>query len=285
MVIEITLPQTGSEKKTKDLIIAVLSIEWPLSLKQIHNKIKKNYAYSDTYQSVYKAAKLLCDQRVLVKKDKNYMISPEWINELGHFVTDLQKKYRDEIEVNMGIIDTYKEGDTIVYIFDNMLNMDKFWLKVENDFLKENKDKKVDTCWKGNHCWWVLSHLDLEEEKNYYYDNSKITLHLICVHNTPLDRYSEKYYRDRGYKFKIIEQKNMKSDILILGDKIMQVFLPDEIKKKMDELYNNVKKIEDINLPKFSKEIINKKTKIKLTITKNPDIAEQLRQEIISKFP
>ena len=60
---------------TKDAVISILTTDWPLSLKQIFYNIKKSYGYSSSYQAVYKAVKELLEGRVLLSKDKKYIIS------------------------------------------------------------------------------------------------------------------------------------------------------------------------------------------------------------------
>ena len=43
------------DKSTKDVIIEILSSEWPLSLNKIYYKIKKKYGINVNYQAIHKA--------------------------------------------------------------------------------------------------------------------------------------------------------------------------------------------------------------------------------------
>jgi len=78
MGLNILIPEINNKpSNTKDAVISILTLEWPLSLRNIFYKIKKQYGYSSTYQSVYKAVKELCEIGVLKEKDKRYEIDIE----------------------------------------------------------------------------------------------------------------------------------------------------------------------------------------------------------------
>jgi hypothetical protein len=76
MVLSILVPELNVKPSTtKDAVISILTIEWPLSLRSIFYKIKKQYGYDSTYQAVYKAVKELVEARVLAAKEKQYEIN------------------------------------------------------------------------------------------------------------------------------------------------------------------------------------------------------------------
>ena len=57
MPFEFVLPKPGAYKKaTKDLIVSILAREHPLTLKQMLQRIRKQYGVSVTYQAVRKSA-------------------------------------------------------------------------------------------------------------------------------------------------------------------------------------------------------------------------------------
>ncbi len=80
-------------KSTKDAIIEILSSEWPLSLKKIHNAIKKKYAISVTYQATHKAINELVDGGTLKKENREYQLSFNWINRIESFGKKLREDY------------------------------------------------------------------------------------------------------------------------------------------------------------------------------------------------
>jgi len=57
-------------KSTQDLIIEILSNEWPLTTKQIHNRLKRNHAKNISYQAAHKTIKQMLEEKILLKEKK-----------------------------------------------------------------------------------------------------------------------------------------------------------------------------------------------------------------------
>ncbi len=94
MAISIVLPDVKEKGgSTKDLVISVLSKEWPLTSKEIHNRVIKAFASPVSYQAVHKVISQLVDQKILVKADYKYLVNPQWLDELGVFIKGLKSAY------------------------------------------------------------------------------------------------------------------------------------------------------------------------------------------------
>ena len=82
-----------NKKTVKELIIDVLKDEWPLTLKLIYNKLKKEYQSSVTYQAVFKAVNELLKDKVLIKTAKTYSINMKWVDDLINNAREIKAKY------------------------------------------------------------------------------------------------------------------------------------------------------------------------------------------------
>ncbi len=82
------------ERKVKDAVVGVLSQDWPLSLKQIYFTILRRYSMTVSQQAVYKALKQLVENKVLVKKERKYALSIDWIRSLKELGIRLEEEYR-----------------------------------------------------------------------------------------------------------------------------------------------------------------------------------------------
>ena len=67
--------------------------DFPLSAKKVYNQIKKQ-GISTSFEAVYKALQELLKQKVLARKDNEYSISLEWLNQLSQLSENIQKVYR-----------------------------------------------------------------------------------------------------------------------------------------------------------------------------------------------
>jgi hypothetical protein len=74
------------------------------------------------------------------------------------------------------------------------------------------------------------------------------------------------------------------SDYIVLGDFVMQIYYPKDVMREMDNIFSSVKSVNDLNTQKLFEQIFEKKTTIPVTIMKNPILAKQLRNRILSYF-
>ncbi len=114
---KISLVEMGKTKKrnVREAIISILSKEFPLNIKKIYSRVKKEYALNVTYQAVFNMVKEMVDDEILEKTERDYKLNMNWVKQL-------------KIELDM-IMNTYN------YAGDEMLNriqdnVNKFVLKV-----------------------------------------------------------------------------------------------------------------------------------------------------------
>lgn len=285
MVITLTIPELGKEKRIKDMVIGILSFEWPLTLTAIYNRISKNYNHFSTCQATFKAMYELVEEGVLLKKNKEYSINPLWIEKIKEFSTQIEKNYKGKGRVPLmeGLLKVKKENNVTILTFDSIIEMDKAWLNIKKDYYKGLAKKNEVTFWEGNHCWWLLVYPELEYSEMELIKKKKIKHFTIVHNNTSLDIVAKNFYERAGVKFKI-EKISVDSDMTIFGDTIMQVYLPQEIKKKIDFIYEKYKTPAEVDVHDFLKNILTKKIQVNLVLTKNKDIAEQLKQKILKEF-
>ena len=94
MGFSVILPEiNGKSGSTRDLVISVLSKEWPLTSKEIFARLVKAFASPVTYQAVHKTVAQLVDQKVLVRTDSKYAINPQWLDELAGFARGVKEVY------------------------------------------------------------------------------------------------------------------------------------------------------------------------------------------------
>lgn len=94
----ISLLDMGKIKKrsVRETIISILSREFPLSIKKIYNKVKKEYNLNVTYQAVFKIIKEMIEDNILEKFDKEYKLNISWIKELENEISIIKKNYLNE---------------------------------------------------------------------------------------------------------------------------------------------------------------------------------------------
>ena len=91
----ISLLEMGKTKKrnVRETIISILSREYPLSIKKIFNKVKKEYHLDVTYQAVFKLIKEMIEDSVLEKSDKEYKLNFHMSPEAVEWFKTIMLKY------------------------------------------------------------------------------------------------------------------------------------------------------------------------------------------------
>jgi len=74
------------------------------------------------------------------------------------------------------------------------------------------------------------------------------------------------------------------SDMTVFGDTIMQVSLPEKLRNDLHRIYEKCKKPEEVDIHDLLKNVLTKKNQINLVLTKNKDIADQLKQTVMKEF-
>lgn len=94
----ISLLEMARTKKrgVREATIEILSREFPLSVKKIYNKVKKEYNLSVTYQAVFKTIKEMLSENIIKEENKEYLINIIWINELENELNRVKQKYVGE---------------------------------------------------------------------------------------------------------------------------------------------------------------------------------------------
>ena len=286
MVLKLTLPESGNKKRIKDVVIDVLSFNWPLSFSQIHRKIKKDYNYSCSSQATYKAILELQNDGVLTKIEKQYCINLNWIDKIRKFSENIEKNYHGKNKISLvdGISNISTSNNVTVMTFDSLLELDKAWLDIKCQFYKQadKKQKEITFC-QANHCWWLLVYPEYEYRELEYLKTKNVRDFVIVHQNTKLDNHAKKFYNNLGIPFKTLNSP-LDSDLTVFGDKIMQVTIPKDLRDEIDFVYKNYSKPGEVSVAEFIKKIVGKKRKIELSLIKNKEIADQLKIKVMNEF-
>lgn len=266
----------GKPSTTKDAIISILTTEWPLSLKEIFYRIKRQYGYSSTYQAVYKAVNELIQAKVLLRKENKYEINVVWVKKLQSFTDIVETNYytKERIVNFAGIKDSKNKGDIIILNFNTIFDAEKYLYYFMKTELFKTKNQEI--CYQVNHEWKPIFYL--RAEYNYY---TRLIarghkIYFISAGNSYLEGLSKKFYESIGVKFKI-DGSNHVQDTIVFNDIYIQIFIPNESKKEMKLHLKNkdiLKLLKTLNSP----------SSIKMIINKDSHLADEFKKQIISRF-
>ncbi|MBI4454056.1 hypothetical protein HY636_05425 [Candidatus Woesearchaeota archaeon] len=287
MTLEILTPALGKTKKSvKDLILSTLIFEHPLTLAKLTNSIKKKFGASVTFQGVRRAVNALLEQKVVVKKEKEYEINKDWIIQTKDFIDRLYDSY---LSSGTHFTNVEELGDDIkIYTLPNLIESDKFWNIIVRKWLEDDKNagKPKSYYQLSGHAWYVFGQMG---EESAIFDEMKqkgVDFYILCEGDTPLDRWCKKVYESIGGHF--TTNRNKKNHFhnkyfSVYNDFVIQTEHPEHIAKEMEEIYQTAKDFENFDAIKLSR-LLLMKCDIKVIVMRNPLIAEQLRNNVMTKF-
>ena len=266
----------------KDVIVLILSDKWPLSAKEIHLNVSRTYGMNVSYQAVHKSLLELEEENVLDKYSKNYSLSKNWIFNKKEFFENLNSRHsksmgKYDIDPNFNSIIEWKFDDysalavTLADIFAKRL-------LVGNSL--------VGGVAVVRHAWWPLEFrfVDLKLLRKMIENNP--TTNVLVRYDTSLDRWAVKEYLKCGFAGvkTSIKFDDYDNDVVVHGDSVMVIDYSDDTKKILDNFYQNTSNLADLFKEYTKNMLLRKKMDIKVKITKDPQMAEILRNKMLSYF-
>ena len=270
------------EDSLKRLILEILSGEWPLSVRKIHTKViaKKTI----TYHAVYKTVNQMVKDDILKKQYTGYMIDIEWLESIDEMFRRTQEKHASNEPQYLPDLDGIRnEGETHTIIFSNMEEADKYRKNLQEEYLKSGQSKPYVGL--NYHIKSPLTHTERSIKLFDIIAKKRIPVFILVEGNTPIDEWCADYYRIHSIKVKTgIKNTAETCETMILGDHIVQFFIPEKIRNNIEEIYNKSTKISDVSVPEIHSSIYSENCDAKIIIGKNSGIAEQIRQNVINNF-
>ncbi len=267
MALSFFLPHL-KKRSTKDHIIEILTEEKALTNQIIYNRLRKKYGISKSYQTIRQALVELTEVGVLEKKKKEYSISIQWIKTSEEFITFLRKKYIDKKEVKIINKDTkeltlkslYELGHFVLYGFKEHF----FDMEQENDLYMF-----------VHHLWFPFLDKNKRDLLKNFFSKNKNT---IYVKNSYfLDKILAMFYRKYG-KVTLNVKFDEFFDIIIQGNCIAKIYLPKELRERMDKLYRfrslNFTVIDELSDMTFAN------YQIRILITRDKEMVQEIKEKL-----
>lgn len=90
------IPSRIDEKGIAEILVMMLSKEWPLPLKTIHKKLMREYGRKASFQSTFRALNRLVQKQILVKQDLHYELNQEWLEQMLNFAVCAKFNYESK---------------------------------------------------------------------------------------------------------------------------------------------------------------------------------------------
>lgn len=108
------IPFSGGSQRVRDQVLVILSEEFPLTVKELYNRISKQ-GHEITYQAVHKVVAQLMEEGIVVKEKKGVQLSKNWIHQVKDYAFTVDTIYTKGKQYRLP--SSFEKPHTIV--FDN----------------------------------------------------------------------------------------------------------------------------------------------------------------------
>ncbi|MBW3022934.1 hypothetical protein KY308_02435, partial [Candidatus Woesearchaeota archaeon] len=237
------------------------------------------------YQAVYKTVNELLRDDVLKKSEDGYLLNLLWLKQIHDYTEITQTNYYTKSRVNIidGVKDSKIEGNLQVLTFESWFDVEKYLYYLQKNEIM-NSDKKTVLCVHHNHEWRPVFYMRAEYNWMKKLADKGHKAYFLCANSTPADSWAASFYRKMGVKMKTNVKCAETCEIVVIGDKVVQIYVPTELQKNLDLAFKKAKSVSEVDVPWLISNVFEKKTDIKVVINKDAKIAEQIISQTVSKF-
>lgn len=277
MTFDLTIPELSEKpKNAKDIVITILTYEWPLSIKQIHNRAKKQYSYSGSYQSIYKTLNELSAKEIIIKKGKEYEINVDWVKRVQSFTDIVETNYFAEQEASnlVGLKDSSSNQDIITITFKDIFDAEKYLYYFMKDKLFKKKSRVI--TYQTNNEWRPIFYLRAEYNYCTRLQKRGHKIYFLSKGNSRIEKEIKKFYTSIGIKYKNTKSSLLNDTVSFL-DYAVQIFIPESLREQIR------KNLENMDILKL-REVLSKESFVKMIITKDKELAKEIQREVLKRF-
>lgn len=266
---------------TKDSIIDILGSQWPLSARKIYFVLKKNQNISSGYQAVYKAIQEMVSEKIILKEKEGYVLNLDWVKDIHNKTELIRVNYYSKKQT---VLFDSEDSEAIkVLMFKTWFDVEKYLYYLQKNYVSSSKDKEI-ICVHHSHEWRPLFYL--RAEYNWMNQLNKLNhrVYILCSSNSEIDKTYADFYRKAGAKVKIGEKCAETCEIMCFGDLVIQIYLPENLRTKLDSLFSRAKNSDELDKLTLIKDVFEKESEIKVMIYRDKNLAKQIREQTLKKF-
>lgn len=268
-------------RKLKDLILEVLGEEFPLSTKEIFQRVRQEHGRDATYQAVHKSVLEAIEEEAVVRIGKSYQLNSDWIQRIKKYSHTLEQTYSGKKDIAEQIKGMGKNPIHIRFNDISELCTTVVRIGAERMLLKENIPYYTII----RHGWWPLrfsfADFTMLARLNGNYHGSMG----IIASDTPFDRWVCKQYQlseggAGGYAIIDPTIGPIQEDVISLGKYVIRARFSKATGKFMDQLYQNIHGLQELLAFYHRNNLGTVQAEIDLTIEYNPVLSQFIAEKV-----
>lgn len=269
-------------KTTKDRVIAALQ-NGPLRITALITYLAR-HGDPLSKQGVYLALRELARDEVIVVYKQQVSLNRAWLLKLADFSAMAHRRYF-EPDVPANLFKTLEQKQRVTCTFKTLSLLDAFWGHALYTLIENNPAH--DVLFMYNPHWWFAYSRNPSEIAIIDFCKRRGPLLLLTAgHNTPIDHAASKFLTGDHAQYHVRTKPLLSREnyyINILGEYIIDVWIDKNLHDHIERLYHTEERVTKEWVDRL--ESLNTlKGKSKLTISRNPKRADDLRKKLSRPF-
>ncbi|MFH0971849.1 MAG: hypothetical protein V1835_04760 [Candidatus Micrarchaeota archaeon] len=269
----------NGRKDARGWIISILSKEWPLAAKEIYYRIRNSNGKDISYQGIHKAIRQLASEGVLMRAQSKYSISMEWMEGLRKFGDELCSSLKGRRCLHL---DEISEKTSVPLVFDSFI--DYFYWLIEELFADSKRIGANESTYAITHHPWPITNISKQQYQNLREFLTAGEHYLTCKGGSHMDRAMVELWKNAGSKAKLRADCAKNCDMLAYKDYVLQLFIPNKTRSELGRVFNNGSKINGETISKLYLALYETAEPVNVIITRNPELAAQIKEEVLQEF-
>lgn len=277
-----SLIELANPASVKIETINILSKEWPLNVRKLHSMIRVKNDVS--YHAVHKAVQQLVAEGVLRREKVGYMINLGWVDDAVAILERMRHEDTCKTPVYFpGLKEFYREGASQTFVFENLAAADEYRKRLQFEY--GTVAEGVPYCGTAQHLRTPIVYSEKSMRIMNLVKQRGVPCFIAVSSDTPLDKWCANYYMNDGVNVTTgVSALAQNCETMVLGDVITQIYISQAVRNSIDQIYTSVRNVRDLNIPDFFKRVYLLKAETKFVVMYNPEIAAQLRAQILGHF-
>lgn len=266
------------KRDAKELVVNILSEHWPLTAKQIHQAVVKDYQPDLTYQAVHKTLRQLQQERVVESNGREYALREGWIKGLHAFTERLLATRAGASE---SLLQELNRSGSVNLRFDRMIDFGSWVVKFHSRLVRMGAVGGTPQVFHFKHVW--PAHVMVGDDYLNLLRMFTKPVYALVRDKSPMERALANIPQKLGAKIKLGTNVASTCDTVAAGDYVYNVYFSREDKLTWDRICAESKKASRVDLKELY-DLMHKPSVIRVVLTKSPEVAGQLREETLAQL-
>lgn len=235
-------------------------------------------------QAIYAKIRTLKTRNVLVTHNKQVYLNADWLQKLIDYTNTIQHSYYNG-EIGAGRFFNLNDGERKHAVLNNPVTLYGYWINMLYTLMNVI-EKPEPIYFYDDHMWFLPAEGKSEKRFVQAANNRGFKVFELCAQNNPLDKNLLKQNDDVYDQHFILQQPLFPRNnyyVSIVGNFVIEIQLGQKMADRIDHFFTEKSSPDDTTLAELQ-QILEKRSRIKLTVSKNIKKAEALKKKFSKWF-